>query len=230
MTYSYPSGPLTYGYEQPAMYDGMTKKQPSSIPYGAGGLVLGAAAGGFAGSKINPFVSKDGKATDSFTRKVFNNAIEKAPDAEKNAYKQGLELLKGIDKVSNPAELKTLADTNKEAMNKVCAELGHTPEEFLQNVTKENLSANKDAIKAKIKAGNDTRYQDMKNKIQACWNKEGKKFEKADSVSQEVFDSIKDSMKGVKGKMIAKYAAIAGVITGVGAFAAHKIFANKNNV
>ncbi len=229
MTYSY-SSPLTYGQQDPTMYDGMTYKKPSSIPYAAGGLVLGAAAGGFAGSKINPFVSKDGKASDTFAKSVHDKVIETAADAEKNSYKQGQEILKQIDKISTPEELKNLADTNKEAMKNVCTELGQTPEEFLQNVTEENLSANKKTIKEKINAGNNTRYQDIKNKIQACWNKESKKFEKADSVKQEVFDAIKDSTKGVKGKLIAKYAAIAGAATGAAAFVAHKIFTNKNNV
>lgn len=69
MTYSY-TGPLTYGQQQPTIYDGMAKKEPSSIPFGIGGLVLGAAAGGIAGSKVNPYVSKTGIATDTFSSKV----------------------------------------------------------------------------------------------------------------------------------------------------------------
>ena len=78
MTYSF-SGPLTYGQQQPLYYDGMAKKEPSSIPYGIGGLVLGATVGGIAGSKVNPYVSKSGVATDTFSSKVMNNL----PEADK---------------------------------------------------------------------------------------------------------------------------------------------------
>lgn len=226
MAYSY-SNPLTYGTQQPVFYDGMTEKKSSSIPYGAGGLVLGAAAGGFAGNKINPFFSKNGNATDTFARNVFDKAIEKANDTEKNSYKQGLEILKEIDKVSTTDELKTLANSNKEAMKNVCTELGQSPDEFLQNITDNNLAANKKTIKEKIKAGNNTRYQDIKNNIQASWDKENKTFKKVDSVKQEIFDSITEATKGVKGKLIAKYAAIAGLATGIGAFAIHKIISNR---
>lgn len=230
MTYSYQS-PLTYGQPSPpVMYDGMTEKKPSSLPYAAAGLVVGAGLGGFGGSKKNPFVSKNGSAHDTFAKNVYKKYIEKAPDAGKEAYNQGLEILKKIDAAKTPEELTELLNSNSEAMKEVCTELKQTSDEFVQNITKENLSANKKTIKEKIKAGNETRYRDIKNKIQSCWNTQTKKFEKPDTIKQEVFDAIKDATKGVKGKLIVKYAAIAGIITGTAAFIAHKIFTNKNNV
>lgn len=219
MAYSY-SGPLTYE-QQPVNYNNTVKKQPSSIPYGVGGLVVGAAAGGFAGSKINPFVSKNGVATDTFTRKVISNI----PEADKKIYDQCNAVIGAINSSSTTDELKTLISNNKEAANKV---LGN-PNEFLQNVTKENLAANKKTLKEKFNTEINTYIQDTKNQIQACWKKEGNKFEKADSVKQETFDAINKSTKGVKGKLIAKYAVIAGLVTGAVAFIAHKIISNKNN-
>lgn len=221
MTYSY-SGPLNYGQQQPLYYDGMVKKEPSSIPYGVGGLALGATIGGIAGSKVNPYVSKSGVATDTFSSKVMNNL----PEADKKVYNQCEAILKAINKSSTPEELQTLLTTNKEAADKV---LGN-PNDFMQNVTEENLAANKKTLKEKFSTEKSTILQDTKNQIQACWNKEKKTFEKADSVKQEVFDAIKNSTKGLKTKMIAKYAAITGLAAGAVAFIAHKLFANKNNV
>lgn len=219
MTYSY-SGPLTYGQQQPMMYDGMTKKEPSSIPYGIGGLVLGAAGGGIAGSKINPYVSKSGVATDIFSSKVMSNL----PEADKKIYNQCDTILQAINKSSTPEELQTLLTTNKEAADKV---LGN-PNDFMQNVTEENLAANKKTLKEKFSTEKNTILQDTKNQIQACWDKEKKAFEKADSVKQEMFDAIKNSTKGLKTKITAKYAAISGLAAGAIAFVAHKIFSNKN--
>lgn len=221
MTYSY-SGPLNYGQQQPLYYDGMVKKEPSSIPYGVGGLALGATIGGIAGSKVNPYVSKSGVATDTFSSKVMNNL----PEADKKVYNQCEAILKAINKSSTPEELQTLLTTNKEAADKV---LGN-PNDFMQNVTEENLAANKKTLKEKFSTEKNTILQDIKNQIQACWNKEKKTFEKADSVKQEIFDAIKNSTNGLKGKIIAKYAAISGLAAGAAAFVAHKLFANKNNV
>ncbi len=221
MTYSY-TGPLTYGQQQPTIYDGMAKKEPSSIPFGIGGLVLGAAAGGIAGSKVNPYVSKTGIATDTFSSKV----LSKLPEADKKVYNQCDAILKAINKASTPEELQAVLTTNKEAADKV---LGNA-NDFMQNVTEENLAANKKTLRNKFSTEISTVLQDTKNQIQACWNKESKTFEKADSVKQEMFDAIKNSTKGLKGKIIAKYAAISGLVTGAVAIVAHKLFANKNNV
>lgn len=226
MTYAYPE-PLNYGTTQPLVYDGMVEKQKtnSSIPYGVGGLVLGAAAGGYVGSKVNPFVSKKGEATDSFTKRVLEKKIESAPEAEKKLHNQSKTILKTLKNVNSPEELRTLLNTNKEAVDKVF----DNSAEFMQNVTEENLEASKKTIKDKFVADNNTIIQDLKNNIQACWKKDGNKFEKVDSVKQEVFDAIQKSTEGVKGKLIAKYAAITGVIAGVGAFAAHKIISSRND-
>lgn len=228
MTYSY-SAPLTYGQPQALTYDGMTENKPSSpssIPYAAGGLVVGAAAGGYVGNKINPFVSKKGEATDTFAHSVLTKHMaSSAPEAERKVYYQTQEVLKQIDGVSSPDELKTLLGNNKDAANKI---MGNS-NDFLQNVTEENLVANKKTIKEKFVAENKTFLQDIKNQIQASWDKEGKKFVKPDSVKQDVFDTITKATNGVKGKIIAKYAVISGLAAGAVAYIAHKI-SNKNNI
>lgn len=224
------SGPLTYGTQEPLVYENMTPAKPSSIPYAIGGVAAGGAIGAFAGSRINPYISKSGDIKDAFVKSTFENYIDKAPDTEKNAYKEAKDMLKQIDKVKTADDLKTLAGNHNEAMKAVCADLGQTPDEFLENVTEENLAANKKTIKEKLNAGESTRLQNMKNKIQACWDKDGRKFKKADSVSQEVFDAVQKATNGAKIKIIAKYAAIAAAIGGAGTYITHKIMTNKNNV
>ena len=146
------------------------------------------------------------------------------PEADKKIYNQCDTILQAINKSSTPEELQTLLTTNKEAANKV---LGN-PNDFMQNVTEENLAANKKTLKEKFSTEKNTILQDTKNQIQACWDKEKKAFEKADSVKQEMFDAIKNSTKGLKTKITAKYAAISGLAAGAIAFVAHKIFSNKN--
>ncbi len=42
-----------------------------------------------------------------------------------------------------------------------------------------------------------------------------------------MFDAIKNSTKGLKGKIIAKYAAISGLVTGAVAIVAHKLLQIK---
>ena len=64
----------------------------------------------------------------------------------------------------------------------------------------------------------------MKNQIQACWDKDKKKFVKSDSVKEDAFKAIKKSTNGIKGKIMAKYAAIGAVIAGIVGFILGKIF------
>ena len=219
MTYSYQSGPLTYGPQQNGLYyDGMTNQKPSAAPVAIGGAIIGGGAGAIIGSRKNPYITKNGDVTDSFAKSAYERYVKKSADATKNAYNGGLDILKKIDTINSPEELKTLFNNNKEAAKDICAELKQTPEEFLSRVSEKNLSNNKKVIKEKINAGNNTRYQDMKNQIQICWDKDKKKFVKNDAVNDDVFKAIKKSTKGIKGKIIAKYAAIGAGIAGLTGF------------
>ena len=113
----------------------------------------------------------------TFTKSVYEKHIEGADDAVKKAYKDGLNILNKIDKVNNVEELKKLFNENSDGAKGICSEIGQTPDEFLNNVTDKNLNENKKVIKDKINAGNNTRYRDIKNKIEACWDKDKKTFE-----------------------------------------------------
>ncbi len=224
MTYSYSySAPLTYGPQQNGVYyDGMTYQKPSAAPFAIGGAVIGSGVGAFIGSKKKSDISKNGEVTDTFAKSVYEKYVDKVADAGKESYNGGKDILKKIDNVKTPEELKTLFDANKEAAVDMCTELKQTPDEFLNNVSKDNLKANKKTIKEKLTAGNNTRYQNMKNQIQACWDKDKKKFVKNENVNEELLKILKKSTSGAKN--ILKGAAIGGAIAGVAGFILGKLF------
>ena len=228
MAYSY-STPLTYGPNNPVAYEGMEYKaqKPSSIPTAIVGTLVGAGAGAYLGNKTNPYLSKDGSVPDSFAKKAYETFVDKNDDSAKKIYNQSKEILKKIDGIKSPEDLKALFNNNAEAVDKMCEELKHTKDEFINGVTQDNLSANKKTIKERLNAINDNQIQSMKNWIQASWDKTENKFKKVDTVKQEVFDSIQDATKGMKTKAIIKYTAIAGLIGGTVSYVAHKLFANK---
>lgn len=230
MTYSY-QGPLTYGPQPiPLANDVMQEKKKSSAPYAAAGLVVGGGVGCFAGCRTNPFIAKNGEATDSFSKSVYEKFASKADDAIKKPFEQGNEILKKIDSVKSPDELKTLFNNNPEAAKKVCNELGRTPDEFLSDVTSNNLSSNKKTIKEKLESGNNARFQDMKNRIKTFWDAEKKKFVKPEGSDEKVYNAINEAKKGIKTKVVLKYTAIAGAIGAAAAFIAHKIISHKKEV
>lgn len=224
MTYSY-STPLTYGPQQNVVhYEGTTHTKPSALPATMGSLLVGGGIGAAIASCKTPYLTKSGEISDTFARTTFENYINRTAESGKEAYEGCLNILKKIDNIKNPEELKALMDANKEAGKEICNEMKQTPEEFLSNITKENLNENKKVIKDKITATNNSRYQNIKNQIQACWDKENKKFIKKDTVKEEVYQTIKNSTTKMKGKVIAKYAAIGAGIGGVLGFAATKLF------
>lgn len=215
MAYSY-STPLTYGPQtELAYYDTTTHKKSSSAPATVVSAIAGGGVGAYVGHRKSLIASKNGEISDAFVKQTFESYIDKAADSGKEAYNEGLNILKKIDSVKTPEELKTLMDSNKEAAKEFCAEIKQTPEEFLSNVTSDNLKDNKKVIKEKITAGNNTRYQNVKNQIQACWDKDGKKFVSKDSVKDDVYQAIKKSSTGMKAKMMAKYAAIGVGVAGL---------------
>ena len=216
MTYSY-STPLTYGPQT-----AQTNTKPSSLPYGAAGLVVGGAAGAVAGVKKNPFIDKSGEATDSFSKKVFQKYIDKAEDAIKKSHEQKMEIYKDIDGVKTSDELRALFSSKPDA--KISLEA-----DFLKNVDESNLAASKKTIKNKIIADTNTSLQNVKNKIKTFWDAESKKFAKPDGGDEKIFNAIVDAKKGVKAKVIGKYAAIGAAATGILAVVLHKFISSKNN-
>lgn len=226
MTYSYNSAmPMNYNmpYGNQEVYIQNSPKKDSATGAVIGTAVAGAATGGLIGYIKNPLVSKNGIATDTFAKNVYETFIKKGTNPLKADYEQSLEILNKIDKAKTVSDLKNLFNNNKDAAKNICDNLKMTVDDFFKNINETNLSQNKDIIKENIKISNKMKFQNIKNDIQACWKQKAKTFEKAGNVSQEIYDSIKEASKGVKTKTILKYAAIAGAIGGVLGFIGHKV-------
>ena len=232
MSYSYQT-PLSYGPQQPLSYNNrMTQYNPpeqypvvkvSSVNAGLTGAGLGFIGGGIAGAfKKNPYMV-NGIPTDEFARMVYEKYLKKAPDVEKKAYYQANEVINKLDKIKTTDELKTLMNNNPEASKEVSTALNKTTEEYLSSVADTNLAANKEVIKKKLDAGNQTRFQNMKNEISRAWDGEKKAFVKPDNMDKSVFKAIKKTTGSAKASFIAKYALISAAITGGVFFITHKI-------
>ncbi len=229
MTNNYPIGPIVYSAQNQGNNYNIEVKNKSSKPYAVGGLVAGAIGGAALGAYKNPFVDKAGEATDTFAKSVYEKYADKADDSVKKTYSEGNEILKKLDSIKTPEELRSLFNENKNAAENICRETGQTYNAFLDGINQENLAANKETIKEQLEAGNKMRYGDMKNKIKGLWNKEKKQFIEPTSGDRSVYNAIVEAKKGVKAKFIAKYAAIGAVVTGAVAFIAHKIISAKKS-
>lgn len=231
MSYSYPSYPVQYAVPEPAVYKesyGVVNRQ-SSLPAGVAGATLGLIGGSIAGiAKRAPYM-KDGVPTDTFTKTVHDRYIKKLSETDLKGYKQNQEILKKIDKIKTPEELKTLLNNNPEASKEALSGLNNTTEEYLNQITKRNLKKNKAVIKNNLKSANETRYQKIGNEIENAWNADKKKFVKPDSMDEKLFKAIKKSTRRTKAKFVAKYALITAAISGCIAFAIDKLIAYKRN-
>jgi hypothetical protein len=223
MALGYNDSPYSMQYDNQYQMQQFPTRKPSSAPYALAGVALGGAGGAFLGFKKNPLVDKSGHVRDSFAHDVYTKYLTKNPNAGKEAYEQGLNILKKIDSTKSADKLKALLTSNSEAVKEMCTELEDLPEEYIQRITDDNLASNKKVIKERLVAGNKNRVQSIKNQIQACWNNQTKKFEQAGSVKEEVFKSIKKVSNAAKGKVITKYAAIGAAVTGCVAYLAHKV-------
>ena len=205
---------MTYSYSvtNPAGYQDVSKvKQKSSLPAAAGGLIAGGAIGAFAGFKKNSVIDKNG-IKDSFAKKVEERLINEAGETAKNIHNQGNDIIKKIDKIKSPEDLKTLFGSNKDAVKDMCSKLKQTPEEFLQTITSDNLKQNKETIKNWFIAGRNNKFQAIKNKIQFCWDKDTKKFTQPKAIKDNVYNAIIKTQKSAKKVSTIKYGAIAAAI------------------
>lgn len=232
MTYSY-SSPVSYGPQANGTYyeaAPLSNKSSSAKPATIGGLALGGVTGAIIGATKKNYVNKDGSFSDSFVKSTFENYINNSADSSKKAYTEGLEILKKIDSVKTPEELKALFDANPEAAGEIFNELKQTPDDFLNKIRKRSLNSNKKTIKSKINAGNNTRYQDIKNQIELCWDTNKKKFVKDENVEEAVFNAINKSKGKIQWRTIGKFAALGAVAAGLTGFVFAKIFNKQSSV
>ena len=137
MSYSYQNPlPGSYGspYGNQEVFVTNGKKSKNATGAVVCGALVGATAGGLAGYVKNPLVSKSGIATDNFTRNVYETYIKKGSNPLKNAYEQGNEILKKIDKTKTVKDLKDLFNNNKDAAKELCDELKINIDEYFKNI------------------------------------------------------------------------------------------------
>lgn len=233
MAYSY-QGPVTYSQPGSVGYGPYQVNQygrkSSALPATLGGLAVGATIGGIVNGRKNPFIGKDGNATDTFARKVLKRTIESSDETAKTIYKQRNLLLKNIDKAKNVEELTSLINANKDAVDDILMkELGKNSDEFLTDVSKSNLGKNKANLKGYIQKAENLRLQDLKNQIESAWDATKKKFEKPARMTDDMFNNIKKSTSGMKAKLVGKGMLIGGAIAAAGGFIIHNILKAKKN-
>ena len=193
-----------------------TIQKQNSVPSGVAGAAVGAIGGGVVGYKKNPYINSNNLVSDTFTKKVHAKLLDSAKDDSKDIYNKTLEVLKKLDKIKSVEELKELKTNNP---NIITANL--------ENVKSENLAENIRTVKNALTSNVDTWHQETKNKILSAWDSKAKKFVKPENMTEEVFNNIKDATKGIKTKIVLKYATIASAITGTIAFALHKILTTR---
>lgn len=207
---------------QPEISTTQNRKQ-SSIPYGVTGLTVGGIAGTAIGMKKNPFIAKNGEAKDTFAKKVFNEFIERADDLVRKAHQQKTEIYDALETINSADDLRALFSSKPDAKINLEAD-------FLQNINSSNLNESKKTIKETIEAELKSSHQNLKNKIKNFWDAEKKKFVNPSGGDDKVFDSINAAKKGMKLKVVAKYAAIGAAITGIAAVILHKVFSKNTDV
>lgn len=205
---------MTYSYSvtNPTGYRDVSKvKNKSSLPAAASGLVAGGAIGAFAGFKKNSITDKVG-IKDSFAKKVEERLLNESGESAKKIHNQEADIIKTINKVKSPEELRALFAENKDAAKEICKSLKQTPDEFLQTITSDNLKQNKETIKNWFIGEHNNRFQSLKNQIQFCWDKEEKKFTQSPNVKNNVYDAIIKTQKSIKKVSIIKYGTIGAAI------------------
>lgn len=220
---------MTISYSSPAATNSLEpQQQKKNINTPLIGAIAGGGIGLYAGIKKNPNISKNGEVSDKFAQKAYAKYAESS-ETLKSTYNQALEILQKLKEIKTVEDLKNLLETNIEASKAFCTEIGHTMNDFIQSITKENLQDNKKTIKQQLESINKTKIQSMKNWIQSCWNKNSKTFENSNNLKQEVFDAIKDATKGTQVKQAAKYTAFGSIIGGALTLILSKVLAKNNN-
>lgn len=205
---------MTYSYSviNPSGYKDVSKvKEKSALPGTILGLGAGAAAGGFIGYKKN-FISDKTGIKNSFAKKVQDKLLNDAGDTAKNIHKQREIIIKKLDKIKTPEDLKELFSKNKDAAQDMCSKFKKSLDEIMQTITKENLKENKKTFKNWFIAERNNDFQSIKNIVQYCWDKDGKNFVKPSAIKDNVYNAILSAQKKVKTATILKYAAITGAV------------------
>lgn len=183
---------------------------------GLGAIVGMTAVGGVTGGAVGYFrnrhpVNKNGVASDSFAKQVFENHVKKnVSGSSKEFFKQLKAVTKGLDKVKDVEGMKKLLNANKKVFEGCGISLGT----YLSSLTPDNIKESKKVLQEQIEKENMTNYQTFKNLTEKCWDKEKKRFTKPDGVEQKIFDVIKNTKTKGQWKKALKYGGVTAGVMG----------------
>lgn len=204
------------GYPQQAGYYNQNMELSVPKKSGAGTLgvmLLGGVGGGTVGYLKSRHDIKNGKFSDTFAKQAFEKHVKKNLSSEgKKYFKEINNILKKIDKINSPEKFKKLLKNSKLLNNNLFG--GISLDTILNTVNKDNLSSKKKALKNALEANLNYNVSNMKDTIQACWNKEKKAFEKPEGVKKEIFDIIKKTKVKGQWKKALKYGGITAGVFG----------------
>lgn len=202
-TYNYPSQQMAY-YNEPVQ----NRNNTGGGLMGAviGGTGIGAVTSAGMAAFQNPYVNKKGEVNDMFVKRVYEKTMENASEETKNLYKQRKNVLKKIDGVNSAEKLKDLLKDNDAVFKDMTNFNQNTKESYLNGITEGNFKEAKMEIKGRIEADETFNLKSMKRNVTSCWDKNTKKFVKADGIEDHIFKNIEASKSGMKLKNIGKSA------------------------
>lgn len=225
---------MSYSYQNPIVNNQSSNylpnknhiKKDNAIGLATTGLTLGALTGGVTGLVKYPKVyNKEGVLDKQFATDVFEKSLNGFNENIKEVYNDRKTLLKKI-KNTNVEGLKSIIDESGE-LDTILQRNSTTKEKFVKGITKSNLKNNIENIMKYIQIENDLLEQCLKNEIGRCWDSEKKKFVKNSDVDENVFKTIKKSIRKMKWKNAGKFALIGGLVTGAVGFLTGKLISPK---
>lgn len=219
-----------YSQQQNVYYAPQVNKSKLSgvVPIATLGF-LGAGTVGFLKHKYP--VSADGVVSDSFAKKAFENHVKKNFNSEKKKlYEQTKNFLKKADSINTVEDFKKFLNVNKELAESCASGIKTSTKEFIESMTSTNFKNTKDSLKEMLVKNNNFNIEQFKSFTQTCWNKDTKKFVKADSVSDKVFKIIKNTSANNQWCKALKYGGIGAVVAGALTLAYNFLMQKNNNI
>lgn len=206
------------------------QQQNKGLPV-LGMATVGLVGGGTYGYFKNRYpVAKDGSVSDSFAKRAFENHVEKNySKVQKTLHKQVKNFLNKVDDICTVEDFKKFLNSNKELAESCAEGIRANKDSFIESMTSSNFAKTKKALKDKFNAAINYNIEHFKNFTQTCWDSEKKKFVKASTVSDKIFNVIKNTTANNQMKQALKYGGIGAGIAGLLA-AGYNMLTNRNSV
>ncbi len=190
-----------------------------TIDKGQQGFILGAGVGAIAGYSKKSWLKND-KPSDKFVKQVskeMEKTLEPQEKSELTKVNKFFEAL--LDYRTEPDELRQRIEKSSELSNAIIKKEGETTEVALDRI----FNQDKPELKKELRHLQDRTVVDKKvniyaakNLIKKNFNKETKKFEKANDTTKEAFSIIKKAIKRTRIKTAVKDTFVGGILLGIG--------------